>query len=363
MRGVRTRSLPTALSGAWRPWLAVHAVVATSLLLALVVDGGSFEVEGYVPDGRGLFVWDGAWYRAISRDGYDGAGPDAIRFFPLLPLAGRLVSGLGVTVDVGLCLVVSLCSLAYLTAISALAATLLPGRDPGRRVAWVAALLPGASVLALPYSEALAGLFTCVFFLALQRRVPTAAGVLAGVLAGLARPTGVVLAGAAALRALREGSRGRAALLAGAPVVGTGLFLAWSGLRSGEPLAPYATQGGDDLRGGVLVNPLPGVLSNGPGGIGAPVTVALMLLGVVLLVEVYRRLPLEYGAWSTVMLLLAVGSTDALSLPRYLAGTVPMLLVVPGLLRSDRAWRVFLVLAPLLSVALTTSWVAVGIVP
>ena len=363
MRAARTRSLPAALSDAWRPWLAVHAIVAVSLVAALVVEGGSLQRAGYVPDGRGLFAWDAAWYRLISREGYDGAGPDAIRFFPLLPLAGRLVGGLGPGVDLGLCLVVSLCSLAYLAAIAVLADTLLPGRATGPRAAWVAALLPGASVLALPYTEALAGLVTCVSFLALQGRASTRAGVLAGVLAGLARPTGLVLAGPAALRALRQGPRGRAALLACAPVVGTGLFLGWSALRSGEPFAPYATQGGEDLRGGVLVNPLPGVLSNGSGGLGAPVTLVLMVLGLGLLVEVYRRLPVEYGAWSTVMLLLGLASTDALSLPRYLAGTVPMLLVVPGLLRSDRSWRVFLGLAPLLSIALTTSWLAIGIVP
>lgn len=363
MRAVRARSLSTAVSDAWRPWLAVHAIVAVSLLVALAVEGGNLPQAGYVPDGRGLFAWDAAWYRLISRDGYDGAGPEAIRFFPLLPVTGRLLAALGVGVDLGLCLVVSLCSLAYLTAISVLAGTLLPGAHTARRVAWVAALVPGASVLALPYTEALAGLATCVFFLALQTQVPTRVGVLAGVLAGLARPTGLVLAGPAALRAVRAGSRRRAALLAGAPVVGTVLFLVWSGLDSGDPLAPYATQGGEDLRGGLLVNPLPGVLSNGSGGLGAPVTLTLMVLGLGLLVEVFRRLPREYGAWSTVMLLLAVGSTDALSLPRYLAGTVPMLLVVPGLLRSDRAWRVFLVLAPLLSLALTTSWLAVGIVP
>lgn len=365
---VRARPVAAALASAWRPWLAVHAIVALSLLLAGVREGG-LPQAGVAEAASGLLAWDGGWYRTIADDGYGGAGADALRFFPLLPLAGRALAVLGIGEAAALVVVASTCALAYLAAVCALADCLLPGEGPsgagvGRRVAWVAALAPGAAVLALPYTESLAGLVTCLVLLAVHRQVPGWAGVLAGLAAGLVRPTGVLLAAPVLLRSLlHRADRGRTLLLAAGPVAGTALFLLWAQQAVGDATAPYSAQGDEDLRGGLLVNPVPGVLDDRVGGLGPVVTLLVALIGLVLVVEVFRRLPVELGLWSAGLLVLAVSSTQAHSLPRYLAGTVPLLLVVPGLLRTELLWRTFLVLAPLLSVWLTTSWLAATVVP
>lgn len=365
---VRARPVATALASAWRPWLAVHGIVAASLLLAGLVKGG-LPQAGVVGGASGLLAWDGGWYRAIADDGYQGAGPEAVRFFPLLPLTARALAVVGIGEATALVVLASACALGYLAAVSALGDCLLPGRGPagggaGRRVAWVAALAPGAAVLALPYAESLAGLVTCLVLLAMHRQVPGWAGLVAGLAAGLVRPTGVLLAAPVLLRALlRRTDRGRTVLLAAGPVAGTALFLVWAQRALGDESAPYSAQGSEGLRGGLLVNPVPGVLDGGAGGLGPVVTLLVALVGVGLVVEVFRRLPVELGLWSAGLFVLAVSSTQAHSLPRYLAGIVPLLLVVPGLLRTERAWRAFLVVAPLLSVALTTAWLAAAVVP
>ncbi len=364
---VRARPVAAALASAWRPWLAVHAIVAVSLVLAGLVKG-ELPRAGAADGAEGLLAWDGGWYREIADDGYVSAGPEAVRFFPLLPLAGRALAVLGIGQVAALVVVASACALGYLAAMSALADCLLPGEGPGagigRRVAWVAALAPGAAVLALPYTESLAGLVTCLVLLAVHRQVPGWTGALAGLATGLARPTGVLLAAPVLLRALlHRTDRARNLVLAAGPVAGTALFLLWAQQAVGDATAPYSVQGGEGLRGGLLVNPVPGVLDGGAGGLGPVPTLLVALVGVGLVVEVFRRLPVELGLWSAGLLVLAVTSTQAHSLPRYLAGTVPLLLVVPGLLRTERSWRAFLVVAPLLSVALTTAWLAAAVVP
>lgn len=348
-----------ALAVAWRPWLAVHAIVAISLGVVLLLHDGHFPRAGDGPDARGLFAWDGGWYRGIATQGYDGVDPQARRFFPLLPLLGRAMAL--VSPDrLAVWFVASAAALAFLAAFSLLAHRLTGDADSMRRAAWTAALVPGASALALPYTESVAGLATALFLLSIESR--RRSGALAGVLAGLARPTGLLLALPAVLR-----HRGRpwptVALLTAAPLVGTLALLAYSWQTVGDWRAPYNGQRTSTLRGGILVNPLPEVLRGSSGGLGPPLTLALIAGSLWLLYRVLRTLPLAYGVWAAVNLLLAVCSVNAHSLPRYVAGNLPLVLALALAPRSERAFRALLVASAVLSTGLTVWWLSGHVVP
>jgi hypothetical protein len=361
--GPRSRVL-SAVRPALGPWAAVHLLALTALAVVAVAERGDLSWAGAAPDARGWWAWDAGWYRAIAADGYAGEGEADLRFFPLFPLLGRLVGVLPlVSAGAGLVVVASACALGYLAALVRLAEVLTGSADVARRTAWLAALVPGAAVLALPYTEALAGLLAVLFFLGLQSRsLPLV--LVAGVLSGAARPTGMVLAVAAAAFLLTDRTR-RPVGLAGvvAPLAGTACFGLWSFVAFGDARAPYDLQSRSDLRGGVLVNPVPGVLSDTGGGLHPLLTLLVAVVAVGLLLVAARRLPLPYTAWSAVVLLLAVSSTEAHSLPRYVAGIFPLLIAGATVVPPGRAWRALLVWLALSSGALTASWFADHVVP
>jgi hypothetical protein len=259
-------------------------------------------------------------------------------------------------------LVASVAALLFLALLARLGTALLGSPQQGRRVAWIGALVPGATVLALPYTEALAGALAVAFFLALRRDAWVLVAV-AGVLSGLARPTGVLLALVAAVWLVTERPSKSALVGVVAPVVGLGLYLLWSAVAFGDPLGPLSAQSDPDLRGGLLVNPIPGVLADDAGGITWPVTFALMAVAVWLVVVALRTLPLPYGVWAAVLVLLGTCSTEAQSLPRYLAATFPLAIVLAARSPSGRRWRLLLVVLAALSGLLTATWFADLVVP
>lgn len=346
------------------PWAAVHLLALTALALVAAVESGELPWAGAAPDARGWWAWDAGWYRSIAADGYAGPDEADLRFFPLFPLLGRLLGVLpGVSAGAGLVVVASTAALGYLVALVRLTEVLTGSAHTARRTAWLAALFPGAAVLALPYTEALAGLLAVLFFLGLQSRsVPLV--VVAGLLSGATRPTGLLLAVAAGVLLLTDRGRRSVALVGGiAPVLGTASFGLWSQLAYGDATAPYDLQSRSDLRGGLLVNPVPGVLSDTTGGIPPLLTLLVTVTAVALLVVALRVLPLPYGAWAAVVLLLAVSSTEAHSLPRYVAGIFPLLVAGAVVAPRGRAWRGLLVVLALASGVLTASWFADLVVP
>jgi hypothetical protein len=358
------RRLLAALRPALGPWVAVHLVALAALALVSLSTPGELPWAGAAHDARGWWSWDAGWYREIAAGGYSGPAEGDVRFFPLFPLLGRLVGLLPLlSAGAGLVVVASAAALGYLAALARLTERVTGSADTARRTAWVAALFPGAAVLALPYTEALAGLLAVLFFLGVQSRsVPLV--VVAGVLSGATRPTGLLLVVAAGLLLLTDRSRRRVALPGCvAPLVGTLSFSLWSHLAYGDAMAPYDLQSRSDLRGGVLVNPVPGVLSDSGGGLPPLLTLLLAVAAVVLLAVAARTLPLPYAGWSAVVLLLAMSSTEAHSLPRYVAGIFPLMIAGGVVLPAGRAARALLAVLALASVALTATWFADLVVP
>ena len=234
MRSFVRRDLRVAMV----PWLLGRVLVVGALALSRDI----FDKVGAPPRpvalGQGLFAWDAAFYRDIAEHGYRAVGDASLRFFPLVPMLGR---GLGwVFFDhtaAALLVVANVSALAFGALLHRLA--LRETGDPGiaRRAAWFAALFPAAAVLVLGYAEATAMMLGVVVFLGL-RSSRFGWAVVAGFLAGLCRPVGVLLVIPAAVEVAR-GWRGASARsrVAGvgavvAPVAGAAAYLAWVGAWS-----------------------------------------------------------------------------------------------------------------------------------
>ncbi len=351
----------------WRRRLggAGEAAVASWLVARVAVGLGFLAAHGAVDALRpgspplalrqGLVAWDGAFYRDIATIGYSELPEEALRFFPLFPLLGRWLGTLlpgGATT--GLVVVANASALVAGWLLHRLVVHEGGSEDRAATAVWLVALLPASSVLVLAYTEGLFLALTLGAFLALRRGRWGAVAAL-GLLVGLCRPSGVLLAlpvlieAARGLRTLRwPGLLTRAAAVAAAPV-GTGLYLLWVGDRFGDPLIPLRTQGTGDLRGR-WVDPVSRILdavADAPseGFLGEALHLPWIALFGLLAVVVGRRLPAPYTAYTAAVLVLAVSAESLGSFERYALVAFPLAMVAADLLRQPRLVRVVLVVS------------------
>ena len=328
------------------PWLVSRALTGLALWVAWLRHGHRFPVSGHgAPGATGVWAWDGAWYRSIAEHGYAGQlHAHGERFFPLLPLLGRWLGGaLGGHPGLALLLIANVAALGFGVGVA-----LLTERELGSRAAipatWLTLLAPGGVVLAIAYAEALAGVLAVGYLLAVRGRdravwwaVPL------GVLAGLARPTGFLLAVVPLVelwaRRRQPGGKARLPLLGAlaAPLVGAGLYCLWTASVDGKLFLPFTAQSAPGLRGGVLSNPLHGLFV-APNHSGLPVAlrVAVVVVAIALLVVTWLRLPASVAAWATLLLVAAVTSAQGTSLPRYLSADFPLLMAMATLVVARR---------------------------
>ncbi len=345
-------------------WALARVLVGAGFVVAVIVSDElrpgaiPFQIE------QGIFAWDGAFYRDLGDYGYGGLAREAYRFFPLFPALGRLVA-LPLFGQVGLALVL-------VTQVGALFAgglirrlVLLETGDAAAadRAPWLLALLPPAVVLVLTYAEPLFLVLAMADFLALrQRRWAWAAG--AGVLAGLTRPTGLVLMVPAAIEAMRNvRTVGLPELLArlaavGAPLVGTAGYLVWVQRQTGDWLLPVRLQNVEGLRGGWenpafrFVDSARGLL--GGERLGDGLHAPWVVFFVVLVVIAFRRLPASYGAYSLAMIVLALAGRGLGSFERYGLAAFPLVMALALVVRRPEWERIVLTACGAGLVAFTT---------
>jgi hypothetical protein len=325
-------------------WLAARALVAIAFMLAVGL------IEQWVPGARthqmdeGLLAWDGTFYRDIASVGYEALPPEALRFFPLYPLLGRgLAYGLAGDESLALVLIANLGALVAAVVMYRLAKHELGDDAAAERAVWLTALFPSAFVLVWAYGEAIFLVLSIGAFLAARRgRYGWAAGF--ALLAASTRPVGILLAAPLAIEALRtwRGSSGtgrlaRVAAVA-APAVGLGAYLLWVGRTFGDPWLPFTVQSG--LRGGGT-NPLVRLVEGlgdvvGVERFGDGLHIPFALAFVALLVVVFRRLPVSYGVYATLGVLVALTADNLNSLERYGLSTFPLLLALAVLTANRR---------------------------
>ena len=340
------------------PWAVSRALVlgawgvARFLVRNLHVQDAAVRAQAH----QGLFAWDAGWYRGIARHGYGfspvGAGAhEALRFFPLLPLAARALGSSSAAIIV----IVWAAAFVLLVLVHRLVIIEGKGDHLARLSCWCLALFPSAFVLVLGYAEALAMALAVGVFIALRaRRWWLAAGL--GVLAGLSRPLGVLLVVPAAVEVVRavrlsvrlpgDGRRPWAAWAAAVagPAVGLVAFLTWSWRRYGDFLLPLRVQTKATHRGQV-VDPFTALWHEARGvfhgHVGSALHVPWALVFVALAVVAFRRWPASYGMFSVAVLAVALTSKNLDSLERYALGAFPLVLALATLLTEvwlERAW-------------------------
>jgi hypothetical protein len=330
-------------------WLVARVVVAGSLALSAYLRSQATDVAGTNPFPRatGLLGWDAAFYRDIATVGYAGLPDEARRFYPLLPLMARIL-GVGHAAGPVLLILVNVLALALAAGVYRLVLSEGWGEAVGRRAVWLVAVAPPAFVLVMGYTEALAGVCAVVAFLGLRRERwwLAAAG---GAAAALCRPTGLLLVLPALVETLRPADHRRPVLPRAAavvaPLVGAGLYLAYLGVRFGDPLQPLRIQQEARLHG-PAANPLSTIASAArglaDGQVGTGLHVPWLVLLVVLLVVMARTLPASYTVWAGTTLVTSLVGTNLDSLERYAWSAFPFVLVAARLLggRPGRWTRV-----------------------
>lgn len=352
----------TRLAAGWRrvrpdvlaalpAWLTVRALVTTAwVLVAVLVDDLGEPRPRQLEEG--LLAWDGNFYRDIAQDGYGALPEEALRFFPLFPLLGRIASVVALgDVSVGLVLVANVLALATGALLHRLVMTEKGDAALARRAVWAAALFPGGFVMAWAYSEPLMITAAVGAMIALRTKRWGWAGA-AGAVAALARPLGLLLVVPALVEVLpglraaprREQAR-RLAAVAGPPL-GTSLYLAWSGVRYGDAFAPLTVQ--SQFRGeGVdpvsrLWDGLGELLGREALGDGLHIPFAFGFI--VLAVVVFRRWPLSFALYATAVLLVALGAENLNSLERYGLNAFPLALALASVTRPPWAERAMIAL-------------------
>jgi hypothetical protein len=211
------------------------------------------------------------------------------------------------------------------------------------RAAWFAAIFPPAMALVLGYAEATFLLLSVAMFLALRTR-RFAWSIPFGVLAGLTRPVGVLLAVPAAIEAgrawrgasTRERAAGVGAVLSGP--VGAGIYLLWVRYAYGDAWLPLSIQNNRAHRGGFVdafTRTYDGLADLVHGDrFGSGLHILWMALFVVLVIVLLRRLPWSYGLYAAAMVVVNLSARNLDSFERYAMSAFPLVLAVA--LLTDR---------------------------
>jgi hypothetical protein len=326
-------------------WLTARVLVVGALGLAASIASKVDEISPGTHIKRvGLLGWDAHFYSDIARVGYGGVSPETRRFFPLLPMLTWLF-GFGHGTGVILLVLVNVLAFGYGIALIRLARFEGMSQDAARKAVWLLALAPPAFVMVMGYTEALAGLLAVITFYGLRKgRWWLAAG--AGLLSGLCRPPGIFLVAPALIEVWRTRHLAAAwvpriaAILA--PAVGAIAYLAYIGIRFGDPLQPLTVQQHAQLHG-PLISPITlihrAISGAGNHQLGTTLHLPWLLLFLLLLIPMARRMPASYTVWSALALLSPLAGSNLASVERYCWSAFPFVLVSASLLSSRPVWR------------------------
>jgi hypothetical protein len=348
-------------------------VVVGAIGLARREDGTSVLDALLDPFGK----WDGIWYQRIADYGYDPtvAHGNGVAFSPLYPLLVReTAEALSVTYLVAGILVSTVCFLLALVLLHRLIA-----RRSGERIArttvWLTAFFPVAYLFSSVYTESLYLLLTVLTFTLLERGWALGSSIF-GALTVLARPQGILLTPALALRIWKDEGRHPSwrmalrmlpLLLLPLAYAAFGAYLYY---RTGNPFATQTAQAAGWGRGinVLLVLGLPIAVLNGlyvglhdTSRFMYIVDTAFAMTWALLLLEglIRKRLPGEYLLYGSLAVILPVLAGTYLALPRYGMGIfVVMWLAAIHVATRPRLSRGLKIALPLALIA--TAVISVG---
>ncbi len=362
------KATPTALDPAWRAalWHGAAARLGLALWAAWIwlqglmpVTAGSFYftvaplLDGWQGALLGMWQrWDGIYYQAIAETFYSTERLTA--FFPAYPLLGRVVAQLtGLPVLAALLAISACATLISLVLLHRTAADLFSNMAADRAVQ-SALLFPTAFFLFGVYPQSLVLLWMLLAYDQARRERWLAAG-LAGLLAGLTHGTVLPLAAMLAVQAGLALRRSRFGLrwlalpaVAGLPLLGTALFLAWREAMGFPVFNALLVENWERV-----VSPpwetLWALVQYFPANVGRNwvivLNTAVLVAAVGAVIWGIRRLPLALNVYQIILLLYLlsnrVTSDPLLSLNRYVLVMFPMYLAF-GAIPAGRARRMAL---------------------
>lgn len=280
--------------------------------------------------------WDSNFYSEIAVDGYsfDPDQQSNVSFFPLYPLLIRMGLALtGRSDDAAAALVGLLISNAALLVALAYLLRLVTddfGLAAGRRAVLYVLVFPTTLFLSAVYPESLFLATSVASFYHARRGEWYRAG-LAGGLAALTRPFGVLLVVPLAIEMIRRRPAWRAIPALALIPAGTALFFGYLWWRFGDPLlyirgnaswgrgfAPPWETFLEYLRGPLILYGFP----------RSVVDLAFALGLAVLAIAAWRRLPASYAAFATAGLLFTISSGSWLSMPRHALALFPLIVLL-----------------------------------
>ena len=339
----RRRPLRDAATATLPAWIAARIAVGFGVVLATVTTD-QLGVRHPAPLVDKLLAWDAHHYRDLADHGYR-AVPYGFRFFPLFPLIVRaLGTAFAGHTDVAAIVLANGCAFGLGMAAYRLVLLETANARVARLTTWLLLASPAAVPLAMGYAESLGLLAAVLAFLAVRQSRWGWAAVAAGVV-GATWSIGALLVIPMALEAWhgwRDASRRERVLRAGtvvAPLVTTTSYLLWVQWETGHWYEDvFGVQAHIYHRG--FAEPVSRLLhaahdlltGHHAEGIAFPWAV----VAIVLLVVVFRRLPLSYAAWSAAIVVIDLGAHNLDSFERYALRAFPLVIGGALCIRTER---------------------------
>lgn len=327
---------------AFAPWVTSRAIVLLALAAAKYIFGEIGSGARPVALSQGLFAWDAAFYRDIAAGGYNAVADSGLRFFAGLPLITRFLGAPIGEVGPLLIIIVNIAALFYAGFLNRLVIEETGDAALARRGVWLGLLAPPALVFVLGYAEALLALCAVLVFLN-ARNARWGWVIVAGFLAGIVRPTGVLLSLPVALfvweslrgerlqgGGMKKGSIALGALGIASPVLGICSYLAWSRAAGFGFFEPLKIQSAANLRGGFVwpwtsINGAFEALSSGD-RLGSGLHAVWAFVAIACVVAASRRLSLPYTLWAAASIAVALCAPNLDSFERYALVTFPVII-------------------------------------
>lgn len=320
----------------------VSAFLLSRLLVAAVLYVGPV-IDPAFRRSSFFLSWDGSAYFYIAAHGYPPLYPPGggylaqSAFFPLLPWLTRWVSYITrLPLKVSAFGIVFVSGLTACLAVWWLALDTLRDRESATRAIMLTALWPASFILSMNYSEGLFITFAALSLLALRKQRWAWAGA-AAVLAGLARPDGVVLAFSAAwcaFIAIRTRRVFRSIIPVLMAPLGMLSYFSFLAVRRHDFFLWFKAEhrgwhAGFDF-GRQSANYFIQAIEHPTTRIDLVASSAAGIAGIVLVLWAIRdHLPMEQILFAAGVLLLALGSGFGGSIPRFVLDAFP-LFTVPG---------------------------------
>ena len=358
------------------PLVAGHALSIGAYIVGAVHAAAVFDPSqliGHPSDGplvgpSGLYAWDADSYARIAGSGYPTAPGDHLdAFLPFYPLLMRIVMTTGLSAAVA-GVAVSLVA----KCVALIAVDMLVSRERDERTAlfavWLLALAPMGVFLSAVYTES-TFIAAAAVSLCLMRRGRFVGASIAAMVAGATRITGIVLGPVLLLewvlrqvRRRREEGAGMPALrdlmtvpLFALPIVPFLLFSLYLGAHTGDLGAYHDAQVGPSFNHDIAW-PWKGfsVTYGQLQGTTDPEThqtwlreVVYGACGAVLCVAAWLdlRMPRSLALYCSLVFVVSTSISFWLSVPRYMLGIFPVVIVVADLTQRERWARPVIVLA------------------